>query len=533
MFESLQFILRSLIKVNIYDACLLVPNRTLSNPSFLASLKYFYKNGKSLFTIHTKFDQIESYSGAIFNEKFSISDLPNITYKNGIIYPVFPEKIKFATSNNFYIFLPKTSTAVFDDRSLNPFQQLATTIALPNTIDLLKYKTFIINDKVNFEIFGNSKIEDSVLESQFYTMPTGSTLILTKYYREKSNLGINEELFNTNLLHYSSNPIIQFLKFIVIDPMSNFFIINTVNGQKSFASNYTNFLEEFDDQSITSYQDQEIEGFIKFINVINKDLSNKETGLSLTNEVMHEVLLSGLTLEQLQTAYLPRFKELLLFKFIIENKSSKIQQLIDMNVDINAKLNQEICPLHQAVSLSNNNILKILIKAGADLNCVTPKNETALYLAVGRSVLQENDPIIETLLNAGSNISYKSYQGYTPLTLTMFLGKLEITKKFLKHAPNLETKEFLDFIQSHSVKPEILAQINAYRKDPLEYVFNNNDKSQFAIAIKNIKSHLSTDLDWNLLSSYEECINNLEESMCYLSIAGVCKFDYLNSYTTF
>lgn len=89
-------------------------------------------------------------------------------------------------------------------------------------------------------------------------------------------------------------------------------------------------------------------------------------------------------------------------------------------------------------------ILKLLIKIGADVNIKNNYNSTALHVAS----TNRYDKNIKLLLKAGAEINIKDKFGYTPLLLAVRRGNIYNTKLLLKAGADIN-------IQNHDNKNAI------------------------------------------------------------------------------
>lgn len=83
-----------------------------------------------------------------------------------------------------------------------------------------------------------------------------------------------------------------------------------------------------------------------------------------------------------------------------------------------------VYPIHAALGAGNNNIVKMLIEAGAEVNVVQSSRITPLHLAAQ----QGNIDIIILLLENGADISIQTDTGQTPSDLAAERGFTEIAE---------------------------------------------------------------------------------------------------------
>ncbi|GGE14905.1 ankyrin repeat domain-containing protein [Sphingobacterium cellulitidis] len=84
----------------------------------------------------------------------------------------------------------------------------------------------------------------------------------------------------------------------------------------------------------------------------------------------------------------------------------------------------QVFPLHSALSNNQNNIAKMLIEAGAEVNVLQSSRISPLHLAAQEG----NIDLIIVLLEHGANIAQKNELGQTPSDLAAQKGFLEIAE---------------------------------------------------------------------------------------------------------
>lgn len=84
----------------------------------------------------------------------------------------------------------------------------------------------------------------------------------------------------------------------------------------------------------------------------------------------------------------------------------------------------QVFPLHSALSNNQNNIAKMLIEAGAEVNVLQSSRISPLHLAAQEG----NIDLIIVLLEHGANIAQKNELGHTPSDLAAQKGFLEIAE---------------------------------------------------------------------------------------------------------
>ncbi len=86
-------------------------------------------------------------------------------------------------------------------------------------------------------------------------------------------------------------------------------------------------------------------------------------------------------------------------------------------------------PLHYAVGEGRNEIAKLLIAKGADVNAKTKEEWTPLHYAAGGRVME----IVELLIAKGSDVNAKNKDGDTPLDVSIKFKRPELADLLRKH----------------------------------------------------------------------------------------------------
>lgn len=111
-----------------------------------------------------------------------------------------------------------------------------------------------------------------------------------------------------------------------------------------------------------------------------------------------------------------------------EKDAAKVQQLIQGKVDINGKDDQGLTALHYASWMGNEEIIRLLINAKANLNAsVTDTKDTPLHFAVFNGHFNA----VELLLVGGANANAQKADGWTPVHLAVAKGQKEILQLLL------------------------------------------------------------------------------------------------------
>ena len=105
--------------------------------------------------------------------------------------------------------------------------------------------------------------------------------------------------------------------------------------------------------------------------------------------------------------------------------------LMTSGADVNmaAKNDLKVMPLHAAASASQLDVARMLIKRGADVNSTHQAGYTALHAVAATGQLE----FAELLLGSGADVNAKTDMGKTPLTFAVEAGQPEMVALLRKH----------------------------------------------------------------------------------------------------
>ena len=117
---------------------------------------------------------------------------------------------------------------------------------------------------------------------------------------------------------------------------------------------------------------------------------------------------------------------------------SQVKRLISKGADVNITLNDTVenndnSALIISSSHGHTDLVKELLKAGANINYINNDGDTALAIAS----LKGHREIVEELLKAGTNVNHANDNGDTALTLASWKGHGKIVKELLEAGANV------------------------------------------------------------------------------------------------
>lgn len=123
---------------------------------------------------------------------------------------------------------------------------------------------------------------------------------------------------------------------------------------------------------------------------------------------------------------------------LVKNNELTKTNLLKFKKDINNLDDGCYTPLHWAVIMHKQDIAKLLINEGADLNIKSGKLEcTALHIAI----MVSDFNIAELLINKKAALSIQDNNGSTPLHMAAIVGDLEIIKLLINKKAALNIRD--------------------------------------------------------------------------------------------
>lgn len=453
-----------------------------------------------------------------------------------------------------------------------------------NSIKIPFYIKWLGYNAVHFELFGQyHNASENVLSSYIKILNTGSTIILATTTHNISLMSWNEELIFKTFTNYTNNPYIRFINFILINPGKNIFVIKTARDSYAFTANAEQILEP-DDFNILKWQQEQIKSFIDFFyrNIIKlngpKEEQFKEFIIRLQNLYKQELI----AINETQVFDLKRYKELLLFNYIIQDKIDYVQTLIKNGVDINSKLLSGATYLYLSAYLGNLKLTTLLISLDATIDAMTDNNATPLIVAslnnfpeitellinskANLNAIDKNGNnalilaaekrlhnITEIIISYNPNLNHKNDLGDTALSIASSLNDIKITAQLLDagadtnlggrnninpiiSAINQESHEIVKLFLSYGINPSIIDglllecsellknEIIKYQSNPISFILTHNSETIKTVkALENIisVSYLEEDTI-KYINQIKNCILELSPNQCYDNLIGLC-----------
>jgi len=126
-----------------------------------------------------------------------------------------------------------------------------------------------------------------------------------------------------------------------------------------------------------------------------------------------------------------------IFHAIRQGEYERVKKYLSNGPHVASVLSIEnLTPLLLASHLGKNEIAKLLLRAGANVNASTLKGKAALHLAVE----SENMKLVQLLTEKGANVDARNEGGHSPLHLASFTGNTRIIRFLIKRGANVNLK---------------------------------------------------------------------------------------------
>jgi len=192
------------------------------------------------------------------------------------------------------------------------------------------------------------------------------------------------------------------------------------------------------------------------------------------------------------------YGDILLLKLFL----NYISCLLDLKLFINIKNKQHKTPFNLALRNNHFDILKILLKYGADIDSRMQFGETSLH----RSVSYNDTFQTYFLLNYGADANSLDYNNNSPLHFGCHNNCYNTVNILLKYGAKVNIKNNIGYYPIHNCLNEYCTCITQNR-----YVNKNTNKNKLKCKIKIIKKLLFYNADVN-------CIDNIGRTPIYFCI---------------
>jgi ankyrin repeat protein len=146
----------------------------------------------------------------------------------------------------------------------------------------------------------------------------------------------------------------------------------------------------------------------------------------------------GMTMDQ------EKLQEKLLTAADSAKNADAVEKLLQQGADVNATDSFGLTPLMRAALFnSNEKVIKVLVKAGADIFAREPQyKSTALQLAANHN---SSAKVIEALVEAGSDIHDVNYLGETALVMAVNSGNdTKVISALIRAGSDVNSRDYQD-----------------------------------------------------------------------------------------
>lgn len=173
---------------------------------------------------------------------------------------------------------------------------------------------------------------------------------------------------------------------------------------------------------------------------------SKKTGSKISQILLLIALLTGFSCWaaiQSQAAFTP---EALLLNAIKAGQFDDVRMLIENGTSVNFQTNDGVTPLHIAVINNEENIVALLLQAGAKVNA---PDATTLATPLHLAALYGREKIAVQLLQKGADVTAKMKFGITPLLVAAQFGQSQIIQLFIAKKADLNITDQEGFTALH------------------------------------------------------------------------------------
>lgn len=160
---------------------------------------------------------------------------------------------------------------------------------------------------------------------------------------------------------------------------------------------------------------------------------------------------------------------------IFGGRVANIEKAIVNGANVNSEVSFGITPLEYALIDCNADIVSLLIRYGAEVNLINELGATPIFLAC-------DEATIELLTDAGANVNFRTYDGYTPLHSALFRRNDYVALKLIERGADVNV-----------LSPEGTSPLHMLRQRKSSY-WGDLEKLIIAKGGKDISTRGSTEL---------------------------------------
>ena len=131
-----------------------------------------------------------------------------------------------------------------------------------------------------------------------------------------------------------------------------------------------------------------------------------------------------------------RIKKSVLHCAVDEGHEEVVKLLLECGANVNAQDKYGETVLHCAVEKGHGKVIKLLLECGANVDAKGKDGKTVLHCAVEKGY----EKVVKLLLECGANVDAQNKDHKTVLHLAVERGSSVIVEHVLKHCPNLNNR---------------------------------------------------------------------------------------------
>ncbi|XP_044740048.1 serine/threonine-protein phosphatase 6 regulatory ankyrin repeat subunit B-like [Chrysoperla carnea] len=165
-----------------------------------------------------------------------------------------------------------------------------------------------------------------------------------------------------------------------------------------------------------------------------------------------------------------------------------VKLLLERGAEVDSKTKYNITPLYLSAQRGQQEIIETLLKFGADINCRNMGGNRALHIASQFGHVK----VVTTLLEYGCDINSRDIDGRTALHIASHLGHNEVVTTLLEYGCDINSRDKVGnialHIASHQGHNEIVTTLLEYGSDINIMTYNNLTPLDYAKTAEKAKT---------------------------------------------
>ena len=154
-------------------------------------------------------------------------------------------------------------------------------------------------------------------------------------------------------------------------------------------------------------------------------------------------------------------------KFCKDGDKNKVIKLLDEDIDVNVKNQENKAPIHYATMYGWEDVTRALIEKGANIYIKDKEDQSPLSYAI----LFENNRVIKLLIANGADINFKDNEGNTPLMSAIIRNKETLAKLLIKSGASVTDK-------ANNMKTALIYAIEEGYVEIIQMILMKDDESE-------------------------------------------------------